>query len=212
MVQEMAETMDSETERINDFKGTLRDLKFNSKPLISMLTMLAESEKDYPTAAAGIVKAIEGRLHEVRTKDKLSPLEVPVLYLIDSIVKNVGGIYIKLFTQNIVSNFCQIFERSDEKVRSSLYKLRCTWKTYFPPEKLAALDKKVRVIDPKWPILPSTSNSSTNGSDSNVAPVVHQVCPLESVPYHPSPSSRYTSIQILSRTKGKSQLLLRNIP
>lgn len=181
----MAEVMESETERIDAFKETLRDLKVNSKPLISMLTMLAESEKDYPTAAAGIVKAIEERLHEVRSKDKLSPLEIPVLYLIDSIVKNVGGIYIKLFTQNIVSNFCRIFERSDEKVRSSLYKLRCTWKGYFSPEKLTALDTKVKVLDPKWPILNSgsainntnsPSNLSTNGSaDVSNSPVTHQV-------------------------------------
>ena len=167
MVHEMAEVMDSEAERINDFKGTLQDLKFNSKPLISMLTMLAESEKDYPSAAAGIVMAIEERLHEVRVKDKLSPLEIPILYLIDSIVKNVGGIYIKLFTQNIVSNFCRIFERSDEKVRSSLYKLRCTWKGFFPPEKLSALDRKVKQIDPKWPILPTTSSSPDTSSTSN---------------------------------------------
>lgn len=201
----MTEVMESETERIDDFKGTLRDLKFNSKPLISMLTMLAESEKEYPSAAAGIVKAIEERLHEVRQKDKLSPLEIPVLYLIDSIVKNVGGIYIKLFTQNIVSNFCRIFERSDEKIRSSLYKLRCTWKGFFPPEKLSALDKKVKLLDPKWPVLvmsdsSSPSSNSAGGSSDTATHIVHQVSHQKLILLTNIPlSSRFISILILSR-------------
>jgi hypothetical protein len=34
-----------------------------------------------------------------------------VLYLIDSIVKNVGDVYTSLFTQNIVSTFCGVFEK-----------------------------------------------------------------------------------------------------
>jgi hypothetical protein len=38
-------------------------------------------------------------------------IKLPVLYLIDSIVKNVGDVYTSLFTQNIVSTFCGVFEK-----------------------------------------------------------------------------------------------------
>ena len=44
-------------------------------------------------------------------------VKLPVLYLIDSIVKNVGKEYTPLFTQNIVSTFCSVFE----KVSNFLY-------------------------------------------------------------------------------------------
>ena len=38
-------------------------------------------------------------------------MKLPVLYLVDSIVKNVGAAYTALFTQNIVSTFCSVFEK-----------------------------------------------------------------------------------------------------
>ena len=34
-----------------------------------------------------------------------------MLYLIESIVKNAGDVYTSLFTQNIVSTFCGVFEK-----------------------------------------------------------------------------------------------------
>jgi hypothetical protein len=38
-------------------------------------------------------------------------MKLPVLYLVDSIVKNYGRAYTQLFTQNIVSSFCSVFEK-----------------------------------------------------------------------------------------------------
>lgn len=37
--------------------------------------------------------------------------KLPILYLIDSIVKNVGNKYKQLFAQNIVSIFCEVFKK-----------------------------------------------------------------------------------------------------
>ena len=38
-------------------------------------------------------------------------VKLPILYLIDSIVKNVGDKYKQLFAQNIVNIFCGVFEK-----------------------------------------------------------------------------------------------------
>ncbi|KAL3213254.1 hypothetical protein MRX96_035592 [Rhipicephalus microplus] len=120
-----------------EYKSSLLDLTCNSKPLINMLTMLAEENVQQ---APRIVRTIEEHLQKVPIEMKL-----PVLYLIDSIMKNVGGDYRALFTQNIVSNFCNVFEK--------LFKLRQTWLDIFPNKKLYALDTRVKQMDPAWPII-----------------------------------------------------------
>lgn len=38
-------------------------------------------------------------------------MKLPILYLIDSIVKNVGNKYKQLFASNIVNMFCSVFEK-----------------------------------------------------------------------------------------------------
>ena len=47
---------------IDDYKSSLADLTFNSKPLINMLTMLAEENVQY---APLIVQAIENHIQQV---------------------------------------------------------------------------------------------------------------------------------------------------
>ncbi|XP_032785055.2 uncharacterized protein LOC116922762 isoform X3 [Daphnia magna] len=127
-----------------EYMSSLADLTVNSKPLINMLTMLAEENVE---SAPTIVKVIEKHLSQVKPEMKL-----PVLYLVDSIVKNFGGAYTSLFTQNIVSSFCSVFEKVEESTRASMFKLRQTWSDVFPPKKLYALDVRVKSIDPAWPV------------------------------------------------------------
>jgi hypothetical protein len=166
--------MDSESDPISEYKSSLNDLSFNSKPLINMLTMLSEDYKD--TKAPEIVKCIEQRLHSVSSDKKL-----PILYLLDSICKNVGNIYIKLFTQNIVSTFCHVFEKVDEKTRLSLYKLRQTWNTIFNPRKLYAIDVRIHSqLDPAWPITapkPDDNKQLTSDNKNNIQSVVKSTLP-----------------------------------
>lgn len=53
-----------EEEIAEEYRSSLKDLVLNSKPLITMLTMLAEENI---THAGVIVKAIEEHIKEVRT-------------------------------------------------------------------------------------------------------------------------------------------------
>ncbi|XP_041358025.1 uncharacterized protein LOC121374946 [Gigantopelta aegis] len=136
------------------YRSSLSDLKFNSKPLINMLTMLAEEEEQN---APQIVQAIEQHIKQVKTAYKL-----PVLYLIDSIIKNLTStLYPKLFAQNIVQMFCSVFEEVDEKTRGQMFKLRQTWKDFLPNKKLYALDVRVNMVDPAWPITAHAPEQTT---------------------------------------------------
>ncbi|KAM4547606.1 pre-mRNA cleavage complex 2 protein Pcf11 [Fundulus diaphanus] len=137
-----------------EYQSSLEDLTFNSKPHINMLTILAEENIQF---AKDIVAIIEAQIMKAPAAEKL-----PVLYLVDSIVKNVGGEYLAVFAKNLIASFICVFEKVDENTRKSLFKLRSTWDEVFPLKKLYALDVRVNSHDPAWPIkpLPPNVNSS----------------------------------------------------
>ncbi|VEN50304.1 unnamed protein product [Callosobruchus maculatus] len=135
-----------------EYASSLADLTFNSRPLINVLTMLAEENS---SNAKVIVEAIETHLQKVSTDVKL-----PILYLVDCIVKNVGGTYTQLFSQNIVSTFCNVFKAVDEKTRAEMFKLRQTWNDVFPQMKLYAIDVQISLLDPAWPVTAKPPSNS----------------------------------------------------
>ncbi|ESN95586.1 hypothetical protein HELRODRAFT_114712 [Helobdella robusta] len=136
---------DEEESCIMEYRYTLEDLTFNSKPHINALTMLAEENKHL---AANIVKAVENRI-----KTAIPTQKLPAIYLMDSIIKNIpDSDYLKLFKKNLPLTFVMIFEKVDEKTRAALYKLRLTWVNLFPNETLLSLDIAIKSIDPAWPI------------------------------------------------------------
>ncbi|XP_048838570.1 pre-mRNA cleavage complex 2 protein Pcf11 [Brienomyrus brachyistius] len=133
-----------------EYQSSLEDLTFNSKPHINMLTILAEENLHF---AKDIVAIIEAQIAKAPAPEKL-----PVLYLVDSIVKNVRDEYLAVFAKNIVNSFILVFEKVDENTRKSLFKLRSTWDEIFPLKKLYALDVRVNAVDPAWPIKPLPPN------------------------------------------------------
>ncbi|BFG05093.1 uncharacterized protein DMAD_03910 [Drosophila madeirensis] len=150
-----------------EYLSSLQDLNCNSKPLINMLTMLAEENINY---AHVIVRVVEYYISQVPPEFKL-----PILYLIDSIIKNVKSSYVQLFAQCIVNIFLNAFESVQhsqsqllEKVRERMYALRQTWNEVFPPSKMYALDVKVKRLDNNWPI---TAKNPTN--KIHVNPAIH---------------------------------------
>lgn len=154
--------MDSQAEgqqAAEDYAATLSELDSTEKRLIRTLTVLAT--EDYLDYAIHIAACIENHLRTVPSKKKL-----PVMYLIYSICKNYPkSSYVQLFTQNIVSNFCSVYEVSSKETRDSLRKLKRTWDTTktFPPNKLNAIDERVHKIDPTWPVV---NRIATRGKQS----------------------------------------------
>ncbi|XP_049878564.1 pre-mRNA cleavage complex 2 protein Pcf11 isoform X2 [Pectinophora gossypiella] len=148
--------MSKEKEIAEEYASSLADLTVNSKPLINMLTILAEENVEH---AGVIVETVEKHLEKVHPDIKL-----PVLYLVDSIIKNVGGAYTQKFSQSIVNMFTRTFKQVDEKIRSQMFKLRETWHDVFPATKLYQLDVKVNLIDPAWPIQAQPQQSNIHNA------------------------------------------------
>lgn len=56
-----------------------------------------------------------------------------ILYLMDSIMRNVGGRYVTLFCQDMVKMFCGIFRISVKPgVRKKIFDLRLSWDQLIP--------------------------------------------------------------------------------
>ncbi|ORX56382.1 hypothetical protein DM01DRAFT_1303896 [Hesseltinella vesiculosa] len=102
----------------------LNELTFNSKPIITSLTIKAQESNN---AANVIVREIEQRIRMNAPNQKL-----PILYLIDSICKNVGGTYITHFSRNIVSVFVDAYSLVDLQTQASFERLLQTWKNGLP--------------------------------------------------------------------------------
>ncbi|KAJ3015007.1 mRNA 3' end processing factor [Thoreauomyces humboldtii] len=126
-----------------EYRSSLGDLTFNSKPIITNLTIIAQENL---AAAPAIVKAIEDQIRNAQPKQKL-----PVFYLLDSILKNVGGAYLGLFARNIVQIFATAFDAVEGEDRQRFVKVLSTWKHHppgplFAPGVFAALDNAVANI------------------------------------------------------------------
>jgi len=144
---------------VNEYKTSLEDLTVNSKPLIDMLTVLAGESGDYANRIAGLV---EDRLLQVKPNSKL-----PILYLIDSMVKNVGHYYKSLFNERLVYNFTHVFATSDAPTKQRLHSLRSTWNEQFDKKKLYDLDVAVKALDNNWPIQTQATGSQVQENSKN---------------------------------------------
>ncbi|XP_076835724.1 pre-mRNA cleavage complex 2 protein Pcf11 [Brachyhypopomus gauderio] len=183
-----------------EYQSSLEDLTFNSKPHINMLTILAEENIQF---TKDIVAIIEAQIAKAPPAEKL-----PVLYLVDSIVKNVGGEYLEVFAKNLITSFICVFEKVDENTRKSLFKLRSTWDDIFPLKKLYALDVRVNSIDPAWPIkpLPPNVNSSIHVNPKFLKPTEELASPRAMTP-QPQGHSTVSEKNLTQEQKIRQQLL-----
>eukprot|EP01102_Stenamoeba_stenopodia_P020366 TRINITY_DN788_c0_g5_i1.p1 TRINITY_DN788_c0_g5~~TRINITY_DN788_c0_g5_i1.p1 ORF type:complete len:694 (-),score=137.34 TRINITY_DN788_c0_g5_i1:31-2112(-) len=132
------------TEYVKDFDeseyaSALAELVINSKPIINNLTIIAGENKE---AGYQIVRLIESRIQSVGVGQVL-----PTMYLLDSIMKNIGEPFVGLFNKNIGVLFVNTFQRADEATRASLLHLFRTWNGLLPQEKLYEIEQHMRSID-----------------------------------------------------------------
>lgn len=132
-----------------EYDAFLRELTFNSLPVIKNLTKIAGENIE---ARRSIVFAIESRIGLAEVDKKL-----PLLYLVDSIVKNVGGEYIQAFRLNIFKIFTSVYDKVDYETCARLRKLLNTWSDIFGQELCDLMWRRVHERDGRNADIPRSS-------------------------------------------------------
>ncbi|KAJ1988674.1 mRNA 3' end processing factor [Coemansia spiralis] len=106
-----------------EYRNALGKLTFNSRPIINDLSRKAEAHVDQSET---IIKAIEDHLRFTVPK-----LKLPTFYLLDSIIKNVGGMYVSNLHGRIDRIFMEMYRSVDDKVKNNMERTLGTWRHGF---------------------------------------------------------------------------------
>lgn len=126
---------------VEDYAASLKELTFNSRPIIVNLTTIAKENTD---AAEGIVHAITSRIYKCIPEQKLF-----ALYLLDSICKTVGRPYSLLVGSEMFKLFSHVYLLVGEMTRAKLVKMFDLWKVFrvkgtnsplFPSDQMDKID------------------------------------------------------------------------
>ncbi|KAJ9474267.1 Protein PCF11 [Pseudozyma hubeiensis] len=107
------------------YNSHLKSLTFNSKPIITNLTVIAH---DHAARMSNVVaKCIDDHIMQSHPSIRL-----PALYTLDSISKNIGHPYTQLWSARIVPIFLESYRLVDQPTKLRMEELLGTWKTAGP--------------------------------------------------------------------------------
>ncbi|KAK5962110.1 Pcf11p PWA37_000144 [Arxiozyma heterogenica] len=112
--------MDGETEAVvKQFDFVLKELTFNSRPIITTLTKMAEENI---SCAKYFVEILENRIDKCVPSQKLF-----AFYALDSICKNAGSPYTIFFSKNLFKLYKKTYLIVNNQVRTKLISLFKSW-------------------------------------------------------------------------------------
>ncbi len=109
----------------NMYNSHLKSLTFNSKPIITNLTVIAHDHA--ATMSAVVAKCLDDHIMHSHPSIRL-----PALYTLDSISKNIGHPYTQLWAARIVPIFLESYRLVDQPTKMRMEELLATWKTAGP--------------------------------------------------------------------------------
>ncbi|KAL1861627.1 mRNA 3' end processing factor [Diaporthe australafricana] len=115
---------DQTAEVIEDYQSALDGLTMNSRFEITNLTQIARDLTNY---AFPIAETLEQHIKKVPPQRKL-----PAMYVLDSIVKNIGTPYTLFFGKNLYSTFMDSYASVNDGTRKKMEEMLKTWKEPVP--------------------------------------------------------------------------------
>ncbi|KAI9836246.1 MAG: hypothetical protein M1819_001583 [Sarea resinae] len=125
-----------------DYKNSLEDLTMNSRYEISNLTVIAKENTEH---AMAISRVLENHIRNLDPRHGRNYLlmrdceiqappnrKLPALYVLDSVVKNVGTPYTLFLGRNLYQTFMNAYTLVDGQIRKKLDEMLKTWKEPVP--------------------------------------------------------------------------------
>ncbi|KAJ5090390.1 mRNA cleavage factor complex component Pcf11 [Penicillium argentinense] len=109
---------------VEDYRVSLEDLTTNDRFQINNLTVIARENTEH---AMAISRELENHIKKTPPQQKL-----PALYVVDSIVKNVGTPYTLFLGRNMYQTFMNAYTLVDGPTRRKLDEMLKTWKEPVP--------------------------------------------------------------------------------
>jgi pre-mRNA cleavage complex 2 protein Pcf11 len=164
-------------EEFDEYASALSELVVNSKPIISSLTILAGEIAGTDEARASAIADL------IRIHIKKSPVKSKLcgFYLLDSVVKNLRGPFVRIFAKGLDDLFLPEYAKVTEAQKKSMSHLFNTWKTVFPS---SALDEIEPYLTPSAPKAAAPQPVAALAQQQWQAPAQHSVPPQWAPPAH----------------------------
>ncbi|OQD80541.1 hypothetical protein PENANT_c034G06677 [Penicillium antarcticum] len=186
-----------------DYKSSLEDLVTNDASQIRNLTVIAKENTEYAQAISRVLE------NHINSKQTPPPQKLPALYVVDSIVKNIGSPYTLFLGRNMFSIFINAYSSVDPMTRKKLDEMLNTWKQpapgsldtrpVFPPELTRNIESAlIKARTAALQQQQARGQTDLLGRRGNTTPTGWNNGPSQNMPRHLQYPNNHTSIPPMS--------------